>query len=37
MSEQEKVVGVNNYEGLSVFLELVACLDGFTWCLRTLF
>ncbi len=34
MSEQEKVVGIKSYEGLSVFLELVACLDGFTWCLR---
>ena len=30
VSEQEKVVSIKSYEGLSVFLELVACLDGFT-------
>ena len=29
MSEQEKVVGIKSYEGMSVFLEHVACLDGF--------
>ena len=37
MSEQEKVVSIKSYEGLSVFLELVACFDGFTRCLRTFF
>ncbi len=29
MSNQEKVVGIKSYEGMSVFLEHVACLDGF--------
>ena len=37
MSEQEKVVGIKSYEGLSVFLELVAWLEGFTWCVRPFF
>ncbi len=32
MSEQEKVIGIKSYEGMSVFLELVAGLDGFAWC-----
>ncbi len=35
VSEQEKVVGIKSYEGLSVFLELVAW--GFTWCVRPFF
>jgi hypothetical protein len=34
VSEQEKVVGIKSYEGLSVFLELVASLDGLTSGLR---
>ncbi len=34
MSDQEKVVGLKSYEGFSVFLELVACLDGLTRCFR---
>ena len=29
VSEQEKVVGIKSYEGMSVFLEHVACMDGF--------
>ncbi len=37
MSEQEKVVDIKSYEGLSVFLELLACFDGLTRCLRHLF
>ena len=32
MSEQEKVVGIKSYEGMSVFLEHVACLAGFPGC-----
>ena len=37
MSEQEKVGGITFYERLSVFLELVACFDGLTRCLRSIF
>ena len=37
MSEQEKVVGIKSYEGLSVFFDLVACFDGLTRCLRPFF
>ncbi len=32
VSEHEKVVGIKSYEGLSVFLEHVACLYGFPGC-----
>jgi hypothetical protein len=35
VSEQEKVFGIKSYEGLSVFLDLVACFDGFTRGFRT--
>jgi hypothetical protein len=37
VSEQEKVFGIKSYEGLSVFLDPVACLDGFTRCFITFF
>jgi hypothetical protein len=37
VSEQEKVVGITSYEGLSVFWLVFSCLDGFTWCERTFF
>ena len=37
MSELEKVDGIKSYEGLSVFLDLVACLYGFTRCFKTFF
>jgi hypothetical protein len=37
VSEQEKVVGIKSYEGLNVFLELVACFAGLTRCLRPFF
>ena len=37
MSEQEKVGGITFYERFSVFLELVAWLEGFTWCVRPFF
>ncbi len=37
VSEQEKVVGITSYEGLSVFLLVFACLDGFTRSCRIFF
>jgi hypothetical protein len=37
VSELEKVVEIKSYEGLSVFLDVVACLDGFTRCFRRFF
>jgi hypothetical protein len=30
VSEQEKVVGIKSYEGMSVYLDHVACMDGFS-------